>query len=164
VYLPLMALLLVGGQAVAVLLRRLAETPRRVAAVVLMVVAAYALATGGGAMANRMDAITGSRDVLAETGAVVHDDAGGEGCTLRAAYIPQLTWYSVCATFGFGYTGPVGDSAYLTLFEDSDRQPTLAQLDDLLADTNGVPVTVVPDDDDVFGDGYVYELIDEPAP
>jgi hypothetical protein len=164
VYLPLMALLLVGGQAVAVLLRRLAATPQRVAAGVLIAVAAYALATGGGSMANRMDAITESRDVLAETGAVVHDEAGGATCTLRAAYIPQLTWYSVCATFGYGYTGPAGNTAYLTLFEDSDRQPTPAQLDDLLADTNGVPITVVPDDDHVFGDGYVYEFIDELAP
>jgi hypothetical protein len=164
VYLPLMALLLVGGQAVAVLVQRLAATPQRVAAGVLIAIAAYALATGGGAMANRMDAITGSRDVLAETGAVVHGDAGGETCTLQAAYIPQLTWYSVCATFGFGYTGPVEDAAYLTLFEDADRQPTPAQLDDLLAGTGGVPITVVPDDDDVFGDGYVYEFMDESAP
>jgi hypothetical protein len=144
---------------VAVLLRRLAETPRRVAAGVLIAVAAYALATGGGAMANRMDAITGSRDVLAETGAVVHDDAGGESCTVQAAYIPQITWYSVCATFGFGYAGPLGDAAYLTLFEDSDRQPTNDQLNSLLAETSDTPITVVPDDDDVFGDGYVYELL-----
>ena len=159
VYLPLMALLLVGGQAVAVLLRRLPEIPRRVALGVLIVVGAYALATGGGAMANRMDAITGSRDVLAETGGVVHDDAGGESCTVQAGYVPQLTWYSLCATFGFGYVGPLGDAAYLTLFEDSDRQPTDAQLEDMLTDTDGVPIRVVPDDDAVFGDGYVYELL-----
>jgi hypothetical protein len=29
----------------------------------------------------------------------------------------------------------------------------------LLAETSDTPITVVPDDDDVFGDGYVYELL-----
>ncbi len=110
-------------------------------------------------MHNRLVYITGSRDVLAESGSVVHLDAGGESCTVESAYIPQLTWYSVCATFGFGYDGPDGEAAYLVLFEDSDRQPSASQLDDMIAKTTGIPVKVVSDDDDVYGDGYVFEFV-----
>lgn len=164
VFLPLMALLLVGGQAVAVLLGATAEIPHRAAAAALIAVVGYALATGAGSMHNRLDSITGSRDVLAETGSVIFLDAGGESCTVESAYIPQLTWYSVCATFGFGYDGPDGEAAYLVLFEDSDRQPSESQLDEMLAETTGVPVKVVPDDDDVYGDGYVYEFVATPTP
>ena len=63
------------------------------------------------------------------------------------------------ATFGFGYDGPDGEAAYLVLFEDSDRQPSASQLDDMIAKTTGIPVKVVSDDDDVYGDGYVFEFV-----
>jgi Dolichyl-phosphate-mannose-protein mannosyltransferase len=159
VYLPLMALLLVGARAAVMLLAATPVVPRRIAIGVLAVVVAYALASGAAGMHNRMAGITGSRDVLAETGFSVKAAAAGSACTVESAYIPELTWYSVCATHDFGWDGPDGDAAYLVLFDESDRQPSQAELDAMLSQTSGVPLVVVPDDDDVYGDGEVYEFV-----
>jgi MFS family permease len=164
IFLPLMALLLVGGQAVAVALSRISDVARRVAIAGLIVVLGYALVTGAGQMHNRMGAITARRSVVAETAELVHTDAGTDSCTVQSAYVPQVTWYSRCATYGFGYDGPPGDHAYLVVFADSDRQPTTAQLEALLVDTNSEPIQVVPDAGGVYGDGYVYELAVTSAP
>jgi hypothetical protein len=111
-----------------------------------------------------MGAITARRSVVAETAELVHTDAGTDSCTVQSAYVPQVTWYSRCATYGFGYDGPPGDHAYLVVFADSDRQPTTAQLESILGDTNDEPIQVVPDAGGVYGDGIVYELVVAPTP
>jgi hypothetical protein len=164
IFLPLMALLLVGGQAVAAGLSRMSDVTRRIALAGLIVVVGYALVTGAGEMHNRLGRISASRSVIAHTGELVRADAGTDSCTVQSAYVPQVTWYSRCATYLFDDQGPPSDHAYLVLFTDSDRQPTTAQLEALLVDTNDEPIQVVPDAGGVYGDGYVYELVVAPTP
>jgi hypothetical protein len=164
VFLPLMALLLVGGQAVAAALSKMSGVTRRIAIAGLIVVVGYALVTGAGAMHNRLERISASRSVIGDTGELVRADAGTGSCTVQSAYVPQVTWYSRCATYLFDDQGPPGDHAYLVLFTDSDRQPTTAQLEIILGDTNGEPIQVVPDAGGVYGDGIVYELAVTSAP
>jgi hypothetical protein len=164
IFLPLMGLLLVGGQAVAAALSRMSDVTRRIAIAGLIVVVGYALVTGAGQMHNRLGRISASRSVIADTGELVRADAGTDSCTVQSAYIPQVTWYSRCATYLFDDQGPPGDHAYLVLFTDSDRQPTTAQLEIILGDTNGEAIQVVPDAGGVYGDGYVYELAGTAAP
>jgi MFS family permease len=164
IFLPLMALLLVGGQAVAVALSRISDLSRRIAVAGLIVVVGYALVTGAGAMHNRLGRISASRSVIADTGELVRANAGTNSCTVQSAYVPQVTWYSRCATYLFDDQGPPGDHAYLVVFADSDRQPTTAQLESILGDTNDEPIQVVRDAGGVYGDGYVYELAVTSAP
>ena len=87
--------------------------------------------------------------------AVAHD-ADGRACLARSSYIPQITWYAVCATSGFTAQVPVGRPAYLVLFENGKRQPTGSQLNDEVAATSGVRLIVVPDPADKIGTGEVY--------
>ena len=97
----------------AVALSRMSDLSRRIAIAGLIVVVGYALVTGAGEMRNRMGAITARRSVVAETAELVHTDAGTDSCTVQSAYIPQVTWYSRCATYLFDDQGPPGDNAYL---------------------------------------------------
>jgi hypothetical protein len=153
-----MALLLVGGQAVWVVLNGSPDVLRRVAVAALVIVVGYAMVTGAGEMADRMDRITARRDVIAEASAVARDDADGS-CTIQAAYVPQITWYSLCATYRFIDDDPAADHEYVLLFSESDRQPGVAELDAILAETSGTPLAVVRDEMGTYGDGYVYEVV-----
>lgn len=70
------------------MLSLLPDRVRQVVAEALIVLIAYALATGADEMHNRLDRITTSRDVIADAGAVVHTDANGLSCTVHSAYLP----------------------------------------------------------------------------
>jgi Dolichyl-phosphate-mannose-protein mannosyltransferase len=159
VFMPLMALLLVGGQGVAALLGRVPGPARRVSVAALVVLLAYALASGAGEMHNRLDNISAARDVVADTAALVHEEAGGASCTINAAYLPQITWYSECSTYQFDDEAAPADRAFLVVFARSDRRPTDEEFAALVGVGNPAPLAVVADEAQVYGDGYVYAVV-----
>ncbi len=163
IFMPLMAVLLVGGQAVAAILSHLRVSVRWVIAVPLAVTIAYAAVTGATQMQDAMDTITSRREVIVGAAEVARSDAGDAACSIRSSYVPQLTWYSACSTYTFiDKFLTVDDTSYLVLFEHGKRQPQGAALDAELARTPGTPMSVVLDPHDRIGDGFVYEY--EPRP
>jgi len=156
IFMPMMALLLVGGRAAAVLLEQMPGRSRQAGIAALVLLLGYALVSGAGQMHNRMERVTTSRDVVAESSELVRHDAGAGSCTVYAAQVPQVTWYSACATYKFGEEGPIADANYLVVFAEA-RQPTKAQLEALLAGTSNL-LAVVPDDGGPYGDGHVFDL------
>jgi hypothetical protein len=156
VFMPLMAILLVGGQALVRVASRLRSTPRLILSSMLAVVVGLVFSGSVVRMAQGMDRITGQRDVIVGAAAAVRDDAGGGDCFIRSSYVPQLTWYAICATHTFSSPAPSSDPAYLVIFENGKRQPTGADLDAEIAATEGQPIAVVDDPYNKIGNGYLY--------
>jgi 4-amino-4-deoxy-L-arabinose transferase-like glycosyltransferase len=156
VFMPLMAILLVGGQALVQVASRLRRTPRLILASLLALVVGVVFAGSVERMSQGMDRITGSRDVIVEAADAVRIDVGQGDCFIRSSYVPQLTWYAVCATYTFSQPAPASDPAYLVLFENGKRQPAGADLDTEIAATDNQSIAVVDDPYDKIGDGYVF--------
>ena len=117
IFMPLMAMLLVGGQALAVLLSRLRASPRRIVMVGLTVVIAFAFTSGVARMHNALASTSAARDVIVGAADAVRSDAGQVACSIRSSYVPQLTWYAACSTFTFTDGAPSADDpSYLVLF------------------------------------------------
>ncbi len=162
-FMPLAVMLLVGGRAITVVINKLHTIPRWIIAAGLGIIIVQAFVTGADNMQDAMDAITGRRDVIAETGEVARGEAGPDACSIRSSYVPQLTWYSACSTYHFDQVFHASDgSSYLVLFEHGKRQPEGAQLDAELAKTPGIPSAVVLDPYDRVGDGFVYDYRSTP--
>jgi len=158
VFMPIMALLLLGGQAVVTLLFHLSTAPRRVTALVLGVAIFGAFVPGVGRMHNTTAAITSQFDVVVGAADAIRSDVGGGDCSIRSSYVPQLTWYSACATFTFTDGSPTGqDPAYLVLFTHGKRQPEGTALDAELAQTPGTPFAMIVDSKNRVGDAFIYE-------
>ncbi len=158
VFMPIMALLLLGGQAVVALLLHLSTAPRRLAGLVLGLVIFGAFVPGVGRMHNTTDAITSQFDVVVEAADAIRSDVGSGDCSIRSSYVPQLTWYSACATFTFTDAFPTDqDPAYMVLFTHGKRQPEGAALEAELAQTPGTPFAMIIDPKDRVGDAFIYE-------
>jgi 4-amino-4-deoxy-L-arabinose transferase-like glycosyltransferase len=157
IYLPLMLMLLTGARAVTLVWALLRRMPRLVIGVAagLVFVAGFAAATVH--MSRAIEGITDSRYVLVEASAVAQSDAAGEACEVRSSYIPQITWYAVCSTYGFTRPIPDGRPAYLMIFENGKRQPVGPALDREIAATEGTPLAVIDDPDDKIGDAAIFE-------
>ncbi len=156
VFMPLMAVLLVGGQALVRLTDMLRHTPRVVSAAAFGIVVAVMFTGSAVHMARGMDRITGARDVIAGSADAVRADVGPGDCSVRSSYIPQITWYSACATYSFGQALPSADPAYLAMFDKGKRQPTGAEREKEIAMTTGELIAVVNDPHQRIGDGHVY--------
>ncbi|MEA2024021.1 MAG: hypothetical protein U9N79_06980, partial [Actinomycetota bacterium] len=157
IFIALMAALLVGGQAIAVPMGHLRSSPHRIVAVALAVIISHAFVTRTDDMQTVMDSITERRGVVVDTGEAVRRHAGPDTCSIRSSYVPQLTWYSTCATFSFtdGFRA-TDDASYLVLFEHGKRQPDGAVLEAEISRTSGVPIAEIRDPYDWIGDATVY--------
>ncbi len=163
IFMPLMAMLLVGGQAIMASISPLRTSIRWIIAAALGITIVYAAVTGATDMQEAMEAITSRRTVIADAADSVRSDAGNDACSIRSSYVPQLTWYAACSTYAFVDTFiTVEDTSYLVLFEHGKRQPTGAALDVELTRTAGIPAAVVLDPYDRIGDGFIYEY--DPTP
>lgn len=156
VFMPLMAILLVGGQALVGVASRLQRTPKLVLASMLAISIAVFFSGSIVRMSQGMDRITGQRDVIVGAADAVRNDVGGGDCVIRSSYVPQLTWYAVCSTYTFSQPAPAVDPAYLIVFENGKRQPTGSELENEITAADDDLVAVVDDPYDKIGDGYIY--------
>jgi|GEM_PF-2360953 len=156
-YLPLMLVLLTGARAVTLVWSLLRRTPLVTIGFAAALVFAVGFAAGTLHMGRAIDGITDSRDVLVWASIAARADAAGEACEVRSSYIPQVTWYAECSTYGFTAPMPENRPAYLMLFENGKRQPAGADLDAEVAATGGSPLILIDDPDDKIGDGAVFE-------
>jgi hypothetical protein len=162
VFLPMMLLMLVGGQGATAAVRRLGRIPRIIALVAIGATVAYAFATGVIEMKDRLDWFGSTRQVIVDAASEIRADAGTETCAIHSSYDPQLTWYTACSTVNFFQEPPTDLAAksYLVLFEHGKRQPSEAKLDEELLLTTGVPV-VVYDRLDHIGSARIYRFVTE---
>jgi hypothetical protein len=156
VFLPLMAVLLVGGRGLVHVAARLRNMPRLILASIFAIVVAVIFTGSVVRMSQGMDRITGSRGVIVGAADAVRSDVGGGECVVRSSYVPQLTWYAVCATYAFSQPVPVTDPAYLVVFDSGKRQPTGDDLEAEVAATDGEPIAVIYDPYDKIGDGHIF--------
>ncbi len=156
VYLPLMLMMLTGARAGTVVWTGLRSRWRAVSAAVAAVVLAVGFAAAVRHVSPGLADLTDARGVLVEAATVARNDAGAGECTIRSTYIPQLTWYAACSTFGFTRPVPESRPAYLAVFDNGKRQPTGQELLAEVEAADQPPIAVVPDPYDKIGDGAVY--------
>ena len=160
IFLPMMLLMLLGGQAVTAVLRRLADIPRAIVIAAIGATVIYAFATGVIGMRDHLNGLGSTRQVIVDAAAEIRADAGPEDCAIHSSYSPQLTWYTACSTVTF-FADPPTDLAprsYLVLFDNGKRQPTGPNLDEELDLTTGVAV-VIDDPLDRIGDARIYRFV-----
>jgi hypothetical protein len=155
VFLPLMATLLVGAQAVVRTSRVLGRIPLRVLGSAAIVGLVIAFVAGITPMSEHMDDLSVVKNVIVDTSDIIVVDAAGSDCVIRSSFTPQLTWYTGCATYRFVDPLPEIDPAYLVVFENGKRQPTGSELEHEIAATDGL-IGLARDAVDWIGDGRVY--------
>lgn len=134
-YLPLMAVLIVGARAAHKIWRLTARGPRFAFAAATGVLMLVIYVGSVAHMSGHLDDLSRTKSVLVDTANVIKADAAGEPCGIRSSFIPQLTWYTGCSTYGFGAPVPRQDRAYLVIYEIGKRQPTGPALDTEVAAT-----------------------------
>jgi len=160
------ALLTLVGAYVVVEAWGMLKRPLRCASTVVAVVVFAA-----GAVPNVRDAhekfddLATDRMVVAVAGEVIAAAAPEEDCVVMTSYIPQITWYSGCATTAFGRSQPPGSLVdgtsridFVLFFEEGKRQPTGPVLEQYLEE---VPMSLLDSVDsatETIGDAQIYVL------
>ncbi|HSM38065.1 MAG TPA: glycosyltransferase family 39 protein, partial [Candidatus Limnocylindrales bacterium] len=128
-FLP-MVLLVIAGAAAIVDVARAPSQLARPASVVVVAVLGLALVGSAVTMPARSDARAAVYEWLRDAGSWIRD-AGPGSCSILASDVPQLTWYSGCATYNFADTGSAGreglltgERRYLVLRRDGRFQPS----------------------------------------
>jgi len=160
VFMPLMAVLLVGARALSWVVAHLIARWRIAVLSVVGLALVLGFTSGVARMDRTLDAITSSREVLVDTAAVVRSDAGQDDCSIRSSYVPQLTWYSACGTYLFGNTLPTTPSRYLVVFENGKNQPTGDELLDEISSTGADPIAEIENDVGTIGNSLVFRYAD----
>ena len=160
VFFPVALLLVAASVAVDDARKRFPQGAFRIAAAT----AAVALVAMLGVSTDRMDANAEARAASTEVLIDVAETASKEGagaCTVVTTYGPQITWYSGCQTFTFVQFARQPDRAiqpaFVVLFENGKRQPLGAELDAILAETEGDPI-VLDDGADALGDAAMWPV------
>ncbi|MGI9529421.1 MAG: ArnT family glycosyltransferase [Acidimicrobiia bacterium] len=156
-FLPLMLALLTGSRAITLVWMMLRRPPRIAIAVAAGLVLAIGFTAGTLHMGRGIDGITNSRDVLVDASNAAKEAAAARTCEVRSSYIPQITWYAECSTYGFTSPLPQLRPAFLMLFENGKRQPDGADLDNEVGATDSGLLVLVDDPYDKIGDGAVFE-------
>jgi 4-amino-4-deoxy-L-arabinose transferase-like glycosyltransferase len=159
VYVPLMLLVIAGSVALAGAWRRLPALLRAGSGVTALAVVMLAMLNVGSSMVAAQSASAlAQRDVIVaahriRADALSRTPAKHPHCSVLAYHVPQLTWYSECAVFHFGYPAEAGRQAllfgpnrYLMLMDEQTiRQPDGAMLEGYLRLVDPQPMTVVRD-------------------
>ena len=160
VFFPVALLMVSASIAIDDARKRLPKVPFRIASATT----AVALVAMLGVSTDRMDANAEARADSTEVLVDVAETAGTEstgGCTVVTTYGPQITWYSGCQTFTYVQFARqperVVQPAYVVLFESGKRQPVGAELDAILAETEGEPI-VLDDGADALGDAAMWRV------
>jgi hypothetical protein len=122
---------------------------------------------------NVTRAHTGIRDLAADrvvieaAGEAIAASAAGGECLVMTSYLPQITWYSGCATVAFDLNAvppPLLEGRaltdYLLFFANGKRQPEGALLDEYIDDVPTRLLTQIEDTSDTVGDARIYEVAD----
>ena len=158
VFLPLMLAVLTGARAVSGAWHLLRPRAATVAAGLAAVVLIAGFGTGVWHMAGGLGDVTESRRILVDSSEAIRADAPVGPCAIQSSYVPQLTWYSECATYLFSQPLPATPSNYLVVFANGKRQPTGTGLDEVIATTDGSPFVTIDDPFGEIGDAAIYRF------
>lgn len=160
IYLPIMLLVISGAIGLAALWRRLPAIPRTgSAALAVAVISVVVLNVGSGMVAlqdayarTQRDVVVAAEQIRAD--ALAHSPDGEPDCSVLTYLVPEVTWYSGCAAFHFGYPARAGRETllsgatrYLLLMAGppTNRQPQGRVLEDYLRLVDPEPIAVVRD-------------------
>lgn len=159
IYVSLILLAVAGGLAIAPLWQRLPSLPRVAIGTLAFVTLAIAMLNAGTTMVavqaayarTQRDLVIASERIRADALAASPD--GRLDCSVLAYPVPEVTWYSGCATFHFGYPAEPGRDAllsgrqrYLMLLSGTTiRQPQGTMLDGYLRLVEPTPFATVSD-------------------
>lgn len=147
VFVPLALLVTAGAVAVVRVWRRIGGPLRPVLATLAVAVGVTVMLNAGGGRIALLAADAPGQQYLAEAGRRIRADAIARGsgaapdCAILGYPVPQITWYSSCATYDFGFPPAAGRETLLTpahrylilLAGDRPRQPQGEMLDRYLA-------------------------------
>jgi hypothetical protein len=147
VFVPLALLVTAGAIAVVRVWRRIEGPLRPVLATLAVAVGVSAMLNAGGGRIALLAADAPGQQYLAEAGRRIRADASASGsdatpdCAILGYPVPQITWYSSCAAYDFGFPPAAGREKLLTaahrylllLAGDRPRQPQGELLDRYLA-------------------------------
>ncbi len=149
---PMALLVIAGSMAAASAWRSLARHWRQPVGLFVAVGALFIVVRAGLANVDTQTRSEGS-DAVRRAAAAIRDDAS-DSCSVMAYLVPEVTWYTGCATYRFGATLPGDDRYLLLLAGERTQQPTGDELATYLEGAEPDPVATVRD-----GDGNVIATV-----
>lgn len=159
IYVSIMLLAIAGSVGLAGAWRHLPPAVRTASAVLAPSVLAVVMVNAGVSQVARQasyaptqrDLVVASERIRAD--ALSHSDDGQPHCSVLTYPVPEVTWYSGCAAYHFGYPAQAGREAqlttanrYLLLLEGTTiRQPQGEMLEGYLRLVDPAPIAVVRD-------------------
>lgn len=150
-FLP-MLLLVVAGSVVLVAVARRRDVLGRTLGLVILTAAIASFVTAGTGMPERAGSRVDRLDWIRAAGNDIARLSDGD-CAILASDVPQLTWYSGCATYNFAAGRSanrdrllVGEHRYLVLRSDGRFQPESPVVDAYLSRTSELPVATYRND------------------
>lgn len=116
----------------------------------LVVLMAGSLALSATYVRNSVGRRIAETEVVLLSADAIRETSGDAACGVMTSYQPQITFYSGCVTAPFrtelepeeALDRFGGDERYLLLIENGKRQPTGSELDELIAATEGEPISI----------------------